>query len=222
MTIASLKRYAADHFDRPEDWDLSVAEDNGKRVAMIGAGPSGLRAVLDLRQAGCEVTVYKKKCRCGAGCCVWVSRSTACRANEIGYLDRLGIRFVLDCKIGKDKGEQERLDDNGLENMDCMIAYSCNECSQCTLKCPSCFKVFKETAANQRVIAYWDLMRNLIGLSKRSKGVGLGSDVVFNIHDSCVTRDKISHHESIRWILDELGYRWDESSAMVRTPGAVV
>ena len=56
---------------------------------------------------------------------------------EISYLDRLGIRFVLNCEIGKDKGVQERLDDNGLENMNCMIAYSCNECSQCTLKCPS-------------------------------------------------------------------------------------
>ena len=120
--------------------------------------------------------------------------------HEIGYLDRLGIRFVLDCKIGKDKRVQERMDDNGLENMNCMIAYSCNECSQCTLKCPSCFKVFKETAKKQRVIAYWDLMRNLIGLPEGSKGIGLGSDVVFNIHDSCVARDEISHHESVRWI----------------------
>ena len=66
--------------------------------------------------------------------------------------------------------------------------------------CPSCFKVFKETAKKQRVIAYCDLMRNLIGLPEGSKGIGLGSDVVFNIHDSCVARDEISHHESVRWI----------------------
>lgn len=76
--------------------------------------------------------------------------------------------------------------------------------------CPSCFKVFKETAKNQRVIAYWDLMHNLIGLPEGAKGVGEGSDVVFNIHDSCVTRDETSHHESVRWILDELGYQWEE------------
>ncbi len=76
--------------------------------------------------------------------------------------------------------------------------------------CPSCFKVFKETAKNQRVISYWDLMHNLIGLPEGSKGVGKGSDVIFNIHDSCVTRDEVSHHESVRWILDELGYNWEE------------
>lgn len=76
--------------------------------------------------------------------------------------------------------------------------------------CPSCYKVFKETAKNQRVIAYWDLMKNLIGIPETAKGIGKGSDVVFNIHDSCVTRDEISHHESVRWILDEMGYGWTE------------
>ena len=76
--------------------------------------------------------------------------------------------------------------------------------------CPSCFKVFKETAKNQRVIAYWDLMRNLIGLPEGAKGVGENSDVVFNIHDPCATRNEVTHHESIRWILDELGYNWEE------------
>ena len=76
--------------------------------------------------------------------------------------------------------------------------------------CPSCFKVFKETAKNQKVIAYWDLMKNLIGLPEGSKGIGEGSDITFNIHDSCVTRDEPTHHESVRWVLDELGYNWEE------------
>ena len=76
--------------------------------------------------------------------------------------------------------------------------------------CPSCYKTFKATAKNQKVIAYWDLMKDLIGLPEGAKGKGLSSDVVFNFHDSCVTRDVSSHHESVRWILDELGYKWEE------------
>ena len=76
--------------------------------------------------------------------------------------------------------------------------------------CPSCFKVFKATAKNQKVISYWDLMKNLIGIPKEAKGIGTDSDVVFNIHDSCVTRDELTHHESVRWVLDELGYHWEE------------
>ena len=76
--------------------------------------------------------------------------------------------------------------------------------------CPSCFKTFKETAKNQKVIAYWDLMHDLIGIPEQAKGIGLDSDIVFNIHDSCVTRDEITHHQSIRWLLDQMGYKWEE------------
>ena len=60
MSIASLKRYAADNFDCPEDWDLQCEPSNGKKVAVIGSGPSGLQAALDLRRGGCAVTVFEK------------------------------------------------------------------------------------------------------------------------------------------------------------------
>ncbi|MFD3157968.1 heterodisulfide reductase-related iron-sulfur binding cluster [Haloimpatiens sp. FM7330] len=76
--------------------------------------------------------------------------------------------------------------------------------------CPSCYKVFSATAKNQKVIAYWDLMKDKIGIPESSNGIGKNSDVIFNIHDSCVTRDVTSHHESVRWILDELGYKYEE------------
>ncbi len=76
--------------------------------------------------------------------------------------------------------------------------------------CPSCFKTFQMTAKNQRVLSYWDLMHDLIGIPERAKGIGRTSDVVFNIHDSCVTRDEVTHHRSIRWILDQMGYQWEE------------
>lgn len=75
--------------------------------------------------------------------------------------------------------------------------------------CPSCFVTFKETS-NKNVIAYWDLMKEKIGLPKESIGKGKGSSVVFNVHDSCVTRNMSSHHENIRWILTELGYKYEE------------
>ena len=76
--------------------------------------------------------------------------------------------------------------------------------------CPSCYKVYSETVKNQKVISYWDLMREEIGLPKEAVSIGAESDVVFNIHDSCVTRDVTSHHESVRWMLDEMNYKWSE------------
>ncbi len=76
--------------------------------------------------------------------------------------------------------------------------------------CPSCYRVYSETCKNQRVISYWDVMHDLIGIPAAAKGIGKDSDVVFNIHDSCVTRDATTHHASIRWMLDEMGYKWEE------------
>ena len=61
MAIASLKRYAADHFDREEDWNFSCKDENGKKVAVIGAGPSGLQAALELRKKAVRLP-YLKKC----------------------------------------------------------------------------------------------------------------------------------------------------------------
>lgn len=76
--------------------------------------------------------------------------------------------------------------------------------------CPSCYNIYSATAKNQKVISYWDLMKEQIGLPEGAKGIGEDSDVIFNIHDSCVTRHVISHHESVRWLLDELGYKYEE------------
>lgn len=75
--------------------------------------------------------------------------------------------------------------------------------------CPSCYNVYNETS-DKKVISYWDLMKEEIGIPKSQKYIGVNSDVIFNIHDSCVTRNVKSHHESVRWILEELGYKYEE------------
>ncbi|WLF69392.1 FAD-dependent oxidoreductase [Clostridium septicum] len=75
--------------------------------------------------------------------------------------------------------------------------------------CPSCYNVYSETT-DKKVIAYWDLIKDKIGLPEGQEGIGEGSDIVFNFHDSCVTRNVTSHHESVRWIVEKLGYKYDE------------
>ncbi|MEG0669048.1 MAG: (Fe-S)-binding protein, partial [Clostridium sp.] len=75
--------------------------------------------------------------------------------------------------------------------------------------CPSCYNVYSATS-DKKVISYWDLMKDKIGIPVNQKSVGESSDVVFNFHDSCVTRTVTSHHDSVRWILSELGYKYEE------------
>lgn len=75
--------------------------------------------------------------------------------------------------------------------------------------CPSCYKTY-DTYSGKKMISYWDLMKDTIGIPKGQKGIGINSDVIFNIHDPCVSRHMHTHQESIRWILEELGYKYEE------------
>lgn len=146
---------------------------------------------------GCTVSAYSPK-----GVENIVKHLKECLGHE-------NVGALLQCcgKVTRFIGETEKFEERNkkaIEILDDMGA------EVIITVCPSCYKVFKETAKNQKVIAYWDLMKNLIGIPETARGIGKGSDVVFNIHDSCVTRDETSHHESVRWVLDELGYNWTE------------
>lgn len=113
MAIASLKRYAADNFDREEDWDLTTKEANGKTVAIIGAGPSGLQAALELQREGFKVTVFEKLPVRGGMMAVGIPEYRLPRnilEKEISYLDKLGVEFKLNCEVGKDVAFNEIID----------------------------------------------------------------------------------------------------------------
>ncbi|GHS99184.1 putative selenate reductase subunit YgfK [Synergistales bacterium] len=66
VSIRALKRFAAERGKISENLknDLKI-EQTGHRVAVIGAGPSGLSAALTLVLAGVEVTVYEQLPRAG-------------------------------------------------------------------------------------------------------------------------------------------------------------
>ncbi len=51
--ICKIKRFVADHdLESPQPFKPAVAPDSGKRVAVVGAGPTGLTAAYHLRQYG--------------------------------------------------------------------------------------------------------------------------------------------------------------------------
>lgn len=59
VAIGRLERFAADFGMKSEKPELEKAEPSGKRVAIIGAGPSGLACAGDLAKAGHAVTVFE-------------------------------------------------------------------------------------------------------------------------------------------------------------------
>jgi len=66
VTIRSIKRFSTDFAWKQGLWiDYRRAPPNGKRVAIVGAGPAGLTCALDLRTAGYDVTMLEREAKVG-------------------------------------------------------------------------------------------------------------------------------------------------------------
>ncbi len=76
--------------------------------------------------------------------------------------------------------------------------------------CQNCFLTLKEYSPNVKTTSLWTLIPEF-GLPKEFKNKAKDSDIVFSIQDSCPTRNYADIHEGIRWILEELGYKYLES-----------
>ena len=81
------------------------AQENGKSVAVVGAGPAGLSAAITLRRKGYKVTVYEKNANIGGLLrygipCFKLDKSIIDRRRAI--LEAEGITFVTGVDVGTD------------------------------------------------------------------------------------------------------------------------
>ena len=105
ISIAALKRYAADHADSEELWDISKKPASGKKVAVIGSGPAGAQAAVDLAKDGHGVTIFEKMDFVGGMLRYGIPEYRLPRAVidlEYSYLKKLGVEFRMGCEVGKD------------------------------------------------------------------------------------------------------------------------
>ncbi len=105
MSIAAMKRFAADKADNEELWDLSKKTSTGKKVAVIGAGPAGAQAAIDLIKAGHSVTIFEKLNVYGGMMRVGIPAYRLPRNIidfEYKYLELLGVEFKMGVEVGKD------------------------------------------------------------------------------------------------------------------------
>ena len=80
-------------------------KENGKSVAVVGAGPAGLSAAVTLRRRGFAVTVYERRENIGGLLRYGIPSFKLDKAlidRRRSVLEAEGIRFVTDCEVGKD------------------------------------------------------------------------------------------------------------------------
>ncbi len=105
ISIAALKRYAADKADNEKLWDLEKKNATGKKAAIIGAGPAGAQAAIDLAKEGHAVTIFEKLDVVGGMMRVGIPSYRLPRKVidfEYSYLEKLGVEFKMGVEIGKD------------------------------------------------------------------------------------------------------------------------
>lgn len=103
ISIGSLERYVADVAMANNYSSTTTKEKNGKKVAIVGAGPSGLTCAGDLAKNGYEVTIYEVLHKAGGVLTYGIPEFRLPKsivAHEVESLEKLGVKIYTDVPVG--------------------------------------------------------------------------------------------------------------------------
>lgn len=105
VAIGNLERYVADRERLTGKGDLPPkAPPTGKKVAVVGSGPSGLTVAGDLIQKGHEVTIFEAFHKPGGVLVYGIPEFRLPKEivfSEVNFLERLGAKLECNAVIGK-------------------------------------------------------------------------------------------------------------------------
>ena len=118
VAIGRLERFVAD-YAREHGLDNDVeapAERKGKKVAVVGSGPSGLTCAGDLAKMGYDVTMYEALHAAGGVLMYGIPQFRLPKEivqHEISALKKLGVKIVVDAVIGRTFTIKELMEEEG-------------------------------------------------------------------------------------------------------------
>ena len=119
VSIGKLERFVADWARKNDIKPEKAASKNGKRVAVIGSGPSGLTCAGDLAKLGYDVTIFEALHEAG-GVLVYgipefrLPKDTVVK-HEIENVKSLGVEIDTNVVIGKSVTIDQLLDEEGFD-----------------------------------------------------------------------------------------------------------
>ncbi len=119
VSIGALERFVAD-YERNNNLVKIPKKDpsTGKKVAVIGSGPSGLTVAGDLILKGHEVTVYEALHEAGGVLIYGIPEFRLPKEivkAEVGYMESLGVKFVMNVVVGLTMTIDELFDELGYD-----------------------------------------------------------------------------------------------------------
>jgi len=104
VAIGRLERFVADYYMENYEFSAQPVALNGKKVAVIGAGPAGLTCAGDLAKLGYKVTVFEAFHTAGGVLVYGIPEFRLPKkivSKEIETLEKLGVEIMTDMVIGK-------------------------------------------------------------------------------------------------------------------------
>ena len=120
VAIGRLERFVAD-YAREHGLDKAEASEivaKGKKVAIVGSGPSGLTAAGDLAKLGYEVTIYEAFHVAGGVLMYGIPQFRLPKEivqHEIKALKDLGVKIVVNAVIGRTFTIKELMEEEGFD-----------------------------------------------------------------------------------------------------------
>lgn len=103
ISIGSLERYVADEALKNNIKLINKKKETGKRVAIVGSGPSGLACASILLSEGVSVTIYESLHKAGGVLTYGIPEFRLPKKivdKEISSLESMGAEFIFDAPIG--------------------------------------------------------------------------------------------------------------------------
>ena len=119
ISIGKLERFVADWAREQGIKPAAPAEKNGKKVAVIGSGPSGLTCAGDLAKLGYDVTIFEALHEAGGVLVYGIPEFRLPKldvvAKEVENVKALGVKIETNVIIGRSITIDELMDEEGFE-----------------------------------------------------------------------------------------------------------
>ena len=119
VSIGKLERFVADWARENGIKPTAPAGKNGKKVAVIGSGPSGLTCAGDLAKMGYDVTIFEALHKAGGVLVYGIPEirlpKSAVVEKEVENVKALGVKIETNVIIGKSTTIDELMDKEGFE-----------------------------------------------------------------------------------------------------------